>query len=118
MIEKRNFFRAKAKKTTCIVRDQGVYRLVQESSIPIALKIDVLDISTGGFRLMTGEEFLKGTEFDLMIEEQNTLSSEILKCKVTRSLFYKSDSIYEIGVQFTPANTGYLKQLVELLKKY
>ena len=53
-----------------------------------------------------------------MIEEQNTLSSEILKCKVTRSLFYKSDSIYETGVQFTPANTGYLKQLVELLKKY
>ena len=68
MIEKEIFCAPKQKKQTCIVRDQGVYRLVQESSIPISLKIDVLDISTGGFRLMTGEEFLKGTEFDLMIE--------------------------------------------------
>ena len=118
MVEKRNFLRAKVIKSTCIAKDQGVYRFVTESTIFIPVKIDVLDISTGGLRLMTEVEILNGTDFDLMIQEIKTLSSKTVKCKVTRSLFHKSDSIYEIGVRFIPANTDYLKQLVELLKNY
>ena len=50
MVEKINFLRAKVKKSTCIGKDRGVYRFVTESSVSIAVKIDVLDISTGGFR--------------------------------------------------------------------
>ena len=118
MKEKRSFLRAKVKKSTCIAKDQGVYTFITESSVSIPVKIDVLDISTGGLRLMTEIEILNGTDFDLMIQEIKTLSSNTVKCKVTRSLFDKSDSIYEIGVQFIPPNTYYLKQLVELLKKY
>jgi hypothetical protein len=53
-----------------------------------------------------------------MIQEIKILSSATVKCKVTRSLFDKSDSIYEIGVRFIPPNTEYLKKLVELLKNY
>jgi len=118
MVAKRYFLRAKVIKSTCIAKDQGIYKLVTQSSEPIPVKIDILDISTGGLRLMTEVEILNGTDFDLMIQEIKTLSSKTVKCKVTRSLFHKSDSIYEIGVRFIPANTDYLKQLVELLKNY
>jgi len=118
MVEKRSFLRAKVMKSTCIAKDQGIYKLVTESSEPIPVKIDVLDISTGGLSLITEVEILNATDFDLMIQEIKTLSSATVKCKVTRSLLDKSDSIYEIGVRFIPANTDYLKQLVELLKKY
>jgi hypothetical protein len=118
MIEKRNFLRAQVMKSTCIAKDQGTYKLVTESTVPIPVNINVLDISTGGLRLITEVEILNGTNFDLMIQEIKALSGTTVKCKVTRSLFDKSDSIYEIGVRFIPANTDYLKQLVELLKKY
>ena len=118
MVEKRNFLRAKVMKSTCIAKDQGIYKLVTESSVPIPVKIDVLDISTGGLRLITEVEILNGADFDLIIQEIKTLSSATVKCKVTRSLFDKHDSIYEIGVQFIPTNTDYLKQLVVLLKNY
>jgi hypothetical protein len=117
-MEKRNFLRAQLKKSTCIAKDQGVYKLVTESSVSIPVKIDVLDMSTGGLRIMTEVEILNGTNFDLIIPEIKTLSSATVKCKVTRSLFDKHDSIYEIGVQFIPTNTDYLKQLVVLLKNY
>ena len=118
MAEKRNFLRAKVKKTTCIAKDKGIYTFVTESSISIPVKINVLDISTGGLRLTTEVEILNGSNFDLMFQEIKTLSSATVKCKVTRSLFDKLDSTYEIGVSFIPANTDYLKQLVELLKNY
>ena len=118
MVEKRYFLRAKVIKSTCIAKDQGIYKLVTQSSEPIPVKIDILDISTGGLRLMTEVEILTGTDFDLMIQEIKTLSSATVKCKVTRSLFDKHDSIYKIGVQFIPTNTDYLKQLVVLLKNY
>ena len=115
---KRKFLRAKLKKSTCIAKDQGVYSLITESSVSIPVKIDILDISTGGLLVKTEVEILNGTDFDLMIPEIKTLSSATVKCKVTRSLFDKHDSIYEIGVQFIPTNTDYLKQLVVLLKNY
>ena len=69
MAEKINFLRAKVKKLTCIARNQGVYKLILESSIPIPVQIDVLDISTGGLRLMTEVEFLNDIDFDLMTQD-------------------------------------------------
>jgi hypothetical protein len=44
MVEKRSFLRAKVMKSTCIAKDQGIYKLVTESSEPIPVKIDVLGI--------------------------------------------------------------------------
>ena len=79
MVEKRNFLRANVMKSTCIAKDQGTYKLVTESSVPILVKIDVLDISTGGLRLITEVEILNGTDFDLMIQEIKTLSSATVK---------------------------------------
>ena len=117
-MEKRNFLRAQLKKSTCIAKDQRVYKLVTESSVSIPVKIDVLDMSTGGLCIMTEVEILNGTNFDLIIPEIKTLSSATVKCKVTRSLFNKSDSKYEVGVQFIPPNTDYLKKLIALLKNY
>ena len=118
MKEKRNFLRAKVKKSTCIAKDQGVYTFITESSVSIPVKIDVLDISTGGLSLITEVEILNGSDFDLLIQDIKTLSSATVKCKVTRSLFDQSNSTYEIGVRFIPANTDYLKKLIELLKNY
>ena len=45
----------------------------------------------------------------------NFIDSAIVKCEVIRSLF-DGANYYDIGLQFIPPNTGYLKQLVELLK--
>ena len=58
---------------------------------------------------------MKGLFIDLTIADIETLNSAVVKCEVTRSLFDGAKS-YDIGLRFRPPNTGYLKQLVELLK--
>ena len=88
--------------------------------------LDIKDISTGGLRIESEDEFIKGTSFELTIPKIKKLDRAIVKCEVTRSEFgdilvdkitpNDGNYVYDIGLRFTPANTDYLKELIELLK--
>ena len=88
--------------------------------------LDIKDISTGGLRIESEDEFIKGTFFELTIPKIKKLDRAIVKCEVTRSEFgdilvgkitpNDGNHVYDIGLRFTPANTDYLKELVELFK--
>ena len=58
---------------------------------------------------------MKGAFIDLTIPDIETLDSTKVKCDVIRSLSDGANH-HDIGLRFIPPNTGYLKQLVELLK--
>jgi len=88
--EKREFLRTKVKRLTSIVQHEGVYKLIEEDKISTPIPTNVKDISTGGLRIISEYELLKGSLIDLTIPD--------------------------IGLRFRPPNTDYLKQLVELLK--
>ena len=113
--EKREFVRTRVKQLTSIVKHEGVYKLIEEGEISAPTLINVKDISTGGLRIISEYELLKGSFIDLTIPDIETLDSAKVKCEVIRSLF-DGANYYDIGLQFIPPNTGYLKQLVELLK--
>ena len=113
--EKREFLRTKVKRLTSIVQHEGVYKLIEEDEISTPILINVEDISTGGLRIVSEYELMKGAFIDLTIPDIETLDSAIVKCEVIRSLF-DGANYYDIGLRFRPPNTGYLKQLVELLK--
>ena len=112
--EKREFLRTKVKRLTSIVKHEGVYKLIEEDKISTPIPTNVKDISTGGLRIVSEYELMKGAFIDLTIPDIETLDSAIVKCKVMRSLF--DDDTYDIGLRFIPPNTDYLKQFVELLK--
>ena len=78
--------------------------------------LDIKDISTGGLRIESEEEFIKGASFELTIPKIKKLDRAIVKCEVTRSEFNDGNYVYDIGLRFIPANTDYLKELIELLK--
>ena len=112
--EKREFIRTKVRRLTCIVKHEGAYELIEEDEISTPTLINVKEISTGGLRIFSEYELIKGTFINLTIPNIEMLDSAILKCKVIRSLF--DNDTYCIGLRFIPPNTDYLKQLVELLK--
>ena len=114
--EKRGFLRTKVKRLTSIVKHEGAYKLIEEDEIYTPTPINVKDISTGGLRIISEYELLKGSFIDLTIPDIETLDSAIVKCEVIRSLFNGDNTTYDIGLRFRPPNTDYLKQLVELLK--
>ena len=113
--EKREFIRTKVRRLTSIVKHEGAYELIEEDEISTPILINVKDISTGGLRIISEYEFLKGSFIDLTIPDIETLDSAKVKCEVICSL---SDgaNYHGIGLRFRPPNTDYLKQLVELLK--
>ena len=113
--EKREFIRTKVRRLTSIVKHEGAYKLIKEDEISTPTPINVKDISTGGLRIISEYDLLKGSLIDLTIPDIETLHSAIVKSQVVRSLF-DGANYYDIGLQFRPPNTGYLKQLVELLK--
>ena len=113
--EKREFIRTKVRRLTSIVKHEGAYKLIEEDEIYTPTPINVKDISSGGLRIISEYELLKGSFIDLTIPDIETLDSAIVKCEVIRSLF-DGANYYDIGLRFRPPNTGYLKQLVELLK--
>ena len=113
--EKREFIRTKVRRLTSIVKHEGAYKLIQEEEISTPTPKNVKDISTGGLRIISEYELLKGSFIDLTLPDIEMLDSAIVKCEVIRSLF-DSDNYYDIGLRFRPPKTGYLKQLVELLK--
>ena len=114
--EKREFLRTKVRRLTCIVKHEGVYKLIKEGEISTPALINVKDISTGGLRILSKYELIKGIFISLTTPNIETLDSAIVKCEVTRSLFDDGNLTYDIGLRFRPPNTYYLKQLVELLK--
>ena len=114
--EKREFIRTKVRRLTSIAKHEGVYELIEEDEISTPTPINVKDISTGGLRIISEYELLKGSFIDLTIPDIETLDSAIVKCEVIRSLFNSDINTYDIGLRFRPPNTDYLKQLVELLK--
>ena len=114
--EKRKFIRIQVRQLTSIVKHQGKYELLEETPKTDLTRIDVKDISTGGLRIESEDEFVKGTSFEITIPNIKTLDIATLKCEVTRSVFEDGNYVYDVGLRFIPPNTDYLKQLVKLLK--
>ena len=106
--EKREFLRTKVKRLTSIVQHEGVYKLIEEDKVSTPTLINVKDISTGGLRIFSEYELMKGTFINLTIPNIETLDSLILKCEAIRSLF-DGTNYYDIGLRFRPPNTDYLK---------
>ena len=78
--------------------------------------IDVKDISTGGIRIESKYELMKGASLELTIPKLKTLDSTVLKCEVTRVQYVDGSGEYMIGLKFIPPNTDYLKQLVAAMQ--
>ena len=58
--EKREFLRTQIKQLTSIANHEGVYKLIEEDEISTPTPINVKDISTGGLRIISEYELLKG----------------------------------------------------------
>ena len=114
--EKRRFIRTEVRRLISIVKHEGVYKLIEEGEISTPTLINVKDISTGGLRIISKYELMKGAFVDLTIPDIEMLDSAVVKCEIIRSLFDGDNYTYDIGLRFKPPNTGYLKQLVDLLK--
>jgi len=114
--EKRKFIRIQVRRLTSIVKQQGKYELLEEALKKDLTLLDIKDISTGGLRIESEDEFIKGTSFELTIPKIKKLDRAIVKCEVTRSEFNDGNYTYDVGLRFMPANTDYLKELIELLK--
>jgi hypothetical protein len=89
--------------------------LLEQKKINLTL-IDVKDISTGGIRIETKYELMKGASLELTIPKLNTTDSTVLKCEVTRVEYVDGSGEYVIGLKFIPPNTDYLKQFVEAIQ--
>ena len=117
MREKRRFIRTKLRRLTCIVKSQsGEYKLLVEQQQKNPTLIDVKDISTGGIRIESKYELMKGASLELTIPKLKTLDSTVLKCEVTRVQYVDGTGEYMIGLKFIPPNTDYLKQLVAAIQ--
>ena len=113
MREKRRFIRTKLRRLTCIVKSQsGEYKLLVEQQKKNPTLIDIKDISTGGLRIASKFELIKGTSLELTIPKLKTIDSTVLKCEVMRVQYVEGTSEYMVGLRFVPPNTDYLKQLV------
>ena len=116
MREKRRFIRTKLRRLTSIVKHQGMYELLLEQKKKNLTLIDVKDISTGGIRIETKYELMKGASLELTIPKLKTIDSTVLKCEVTRVEYVDGIGEYVIGLKFIPPNTDYLKQFVEAIQ--
>ena len=113
MREKRRFIRTNLRRLTCIVKSQsGEYKLLVEQQKKNPTLIDIKDISTGGLRIASKFELMKGTSLELTIPKLKTIDSAVLKCEVVRVQSVDGSGEYMIGIRFIPPNTDYLKQLV------
>ena len=113
MREKRRFIRTKLRRLTCIVKSpSGEYKLLVEQQQKNPTLINVKDISTGGIRIETRYELMKGASLELTIPKLKTIDSTLLKCEVTRVQYVDGSGEYMVGLRFIPPNTDYLKQLV------
>ncbi len=116
MREKRRFIRTKLRRLTSIVKHQGKYELLLEQQKQNLTLIDVKDISTGGIRIESKYELMKGASLELTIPKLETIDSTVLKCEVTRIQYVDGTGEYMIGLKFIPPNTDYLKQFVAAIQ--
>ena len=111
--KKRRFVRTELRLLASMVKTpMGDYKLLLEQQKKNPTLIDVKDISTGGLRIASKFELIKGTSLELTIPKLKTIDSTVLKCEVTRAEYVDGSGEYMIGLKFIPPNTDYLKQLV------
>jgi len=116
MREKRRFVRTNLRRLTSIVKHQGMYQLLLEEEKKNLTLIDVKDISTGGIRIESKYELMKGASLELTIPKLKTIDSTVLKCEVTPVEYVDGSGEYMVGLKFIPPNTDYLKQFVEAIQ--
>ena len=110
---KRRFVRTELRLLASMVKTaMGDYKLLLEQQKKNPTPIDVKDISTGGIRIESKYELMKGASLELTIPKLKTLDSTVLKCEVTRVQYVEGSGEYTIGLRFIPPNTDYLKKLV------
>ena len=117
---KREYFRVSVGRLNSVIKNsEGNYEVVEKSIKPLDTFIELKDVSTGGLRIESAkEEFKKGTSCEIVLPKVKDLDGKKLKCEVTRSIFIESTSFYDVGLKFTPPNTDYLRQFVEIINKY
>jgi len=118
--QNRAHFRVSIDRLTSVIKNSdGNYEVVDKSAKPLDTYINIKDVSAGGLRIESArEEFKKGTSCEIVLPKVKDLDGKKLKCEVTRSMFIESTSFYDVGLKFTPPNTDYLKQFVEIINKY
>ena len=115
--KKRKFVRTELRLLASMVKTaMGDYKLLLEQQKKNPTLIDVKDISTGGIRIESKYELMKGTSLELTIPKMETIDSTVLKCEVTRAEYVEGSGEYTIGLRFIPPNTDYLKQLVAAIQ--
>ena len=111
--KKRRFVRTELRLLASMVKTpMGDYKLLVEQQKKNPTLIDVKDISTGGIRIESKYELMKGASLELTIPKLKTIDSTVLKCEVTRVEYVDGSGEYMVGLRFIPPNTDYLKQLV------
>ena len=115
--KKRRFVRTELRLLASMVKTpMGDYKLLLEQQKKNLTLIDVKDISTGGIRIESKFELMKGASLELTIPKLKTIDSTVLKCEVTRVEYVDGSGEYVIGLKFIPPNTDYLKQFVEAIQ--
>ena len=115
--KKRRYVRTELRLLASMVKSpSGDYKLLVEEQKKNPTLIDVKDISTGGIRIESKYELMKGASLELTIPKLKTLDSTVLKCEVTRVEYVDGSGEYVIGLKFIPPNTDYLKQLVAAMQ--
>ena len=83
--KKRRFVRTELRLLASMVKTpMGDYKVVLEQQKKNPTLIDIKDISTGGLRIASKYELIKGTSLELTIPKLKTIDSTVLKCEVTR----------------------------------
>ena len=117
--ENREFFRVSLGRLTSVIRNGGTFEVVEKSIKPLDTFIELQDVSTGGLRIESAkEQFKKGTSCEIVLPKIKDLDGKKLKCEVSRATFIEANYIHDIGLRFVPPNTDYLKQFVEIIKRY
>ena len=118
--DKREYFRVSVGRLTSVIRNsEGTFEVVDKSIKPLDTHVTIKDISTGGLRMESSkEEFKKGTSCEIVLPKVKDLDGKKLKCEVTRSKFIEAHYFYDVGLKFTPPNTDYLKQFVEIINNH
>ena len=118
--QNRVHFRVSIGRLTSVIKNSdGVFEVVDKSTKPLDTWINIKDVSLGGLRIESSKEkFKKGTSCEIVLPKVKDLDGKKLKCEVTRSMFIESTSFYDVGLKFTPPNTDYLKQFVEIINNH
>ena len=118
--QNRAHFRVAIDRLSSVIKNSdGNYEVVDKSAKQIDTYINIKDVSAGGLRIESAkEQFKKGTSCEIVLPKVKDLDGKKLKCEVTRSMFIESTSFYDVGLKFTPPNTDYLKQFVEIINNY